>query len=99
MKRPNTVQSSSGSVNGPPTSCWSSDVCDRSEDAPLPIFLTIGEVVNRYRGQITDGTLRNWRMKGIGPSYVKVGKSILYRVTELEGWERNNAVKCTRGDG
>jgi hypothetical protein len=61
---------------------------------PAPIFLTIGEVVDRYRGQIGDGTLRNWRTKGIGPSYVKAGKAILYRVTDLENWERRNAVKC-----
>jgi hypothetical protein len=64
---------------------------------PSAIFLTIGEVVDRYRGQIGDGTLRNWRTKGIGPSYVKAGKAILYRVTDLESWERRNAVKCTGG--
>jgi hypothetical protein len=72
-------------------------VCDPSAITTPPLFLTIGEVVHRYRGQITDGTLRNWRMKGIGPSYIKAGKAILYRVTDLESWERRNAVKCTGG--
>jgi hypothetical protein len=25
------------------------------------MFLTLNEVIERYRGQIDDGTLRNWR--------------------------------------
>jgi hypothetical protein len=72
-------------------------MCQTTEPTPQ-IFLTIGEVVERYRRQITDGTLRNWRMKGIGPSYVKAGKAILYRATDLETWERRNAVACRRGE-
>jgi hypothetical protein len=72
-------------------------MCQTTEPTPQ-IFLTIGEVVERYRRQITDGTLRNWRMKGIGPSYVKAGKAILYRATDLENWERRNAVACRRSE-
>jgi hypothetical protein len=26
-----------------------------------PIFLTLDEVVERYRSQVSEGTLRNWR--------------------------------------
>jgi hypothetical protein len=26
-----------------------------------PIFLTFNKVIKRYRGQISEGTLRNWR--------------------------------------
>jgi hypothetical protein len=33
-----------------------------------PIFLTLEEVVERYRGQLSEGTLRNWRSMRIGPS-------------------------------
>ncbi len=33
-----------------------------------PMFLTLNEVIERYRGQISDGTLRNWRSKRVGPS-------------------------------
>jgi hypothetical protein len=28
-----------------------------------PMFLTLNEVIERYRGQVSDGTLRNWRQQ------------------------------------
>jgi hypothetical protein len=40
-----------------------------------PMFLTLNEVVERYRGQISEGTLRNWRSMRVGPSFLKVGKA------------------------
>jgi hypothetical protein len=57
-------------------------------------FLTPEEVSERYRGGITPGTLRNWRAMRIGPSFVKVGKSVLYPVEELDAWDERNKVKC-----
>jgi hypothetical protein len=57
-------------------------------------YLTPDEVSERYRGEISTGTLRNWRALRIGPSYVKVGKGVLYPVTELESWDRKNVVQC-----
>ena len=39
------------------------------------MFLTLNEVVERYRGQISEGTLRNWRSIRIGPSFIKIGKA------------------------
>ena len=49
-------------------------------------FLTPEEVAERYRGSVSVGTLRNWRAMKIGPSFVKIGKAVLYRVDELEAW-------------
>ena len=46
-------------------------------------FLTAEEVSERYRGEITVGTLRNWRAMRIGPAFVKIGKAVLYPVREL----------------
>ncbi len=57
-------------------------------------YLTPDEVSERYRGEISTGTLRNWRALRIGPSYVKVGKGVLYPVTELDAWDRKNVVQC-----
>ena len=48
------------------------------------IFLTLEEVVERYRGQVSEGTLRNWRSMRIGPSFIKIGKAILYPLEELD---------------
>lgn len=58
------------------------------------LFLTSEEVSERYRGEVSPGTLRNWRAMRIGPSFLKVGKAVLYPVAELEAWDRRNLVIC-----
>lgn len=60
------------------------------------LFLTLEEVVERYRGQISEGTLRNWRGQRVGSSFIKIGKAILYPLEELDSWERANLVTCRR---
>ncbi|MGE0499614.1 MAG: helix-turn-helix transcriptional regulator [Rhizobiaceae bacterium] len=57
-------------------------------------FLTPEEVSERYRGGVSIGTLRNWRAMKIGPSFVKVGKAVLYPINELEAWDERNRVHC-----
>jgi len=61
-----------------------------------PAYLTSEEVVERYRNKVSDGTLRNWRCKRIGPSYLKIGKTILYPADELDRWDRSNLTSCRR---
>jgi hypothetical protein len=61
---------------------------------PISEYLTPEEVSERYRGAVSVGTLRNWRSMRIGPSYVKVGKGVLYPVGELEAWDQRNAIRC-----
>ena len=57
-----------------------------------PIFPTLNEVVERYRCQISEGTLRNGRSMRIGPSFIRIGKAILYPLEELDRWDRRNLV-------
>ena len=57
-------------------------------------FLTAEEVAERYRGEVSVGTLRNWRSARIGPAFVKIGKAILYPVEELDAWDHKNLVSC-----
>ncbi len=57
-------------------------------------FLTADEVSERYRGEITVGTLRNWRAMRIGPAFVKIGKAVLYPIAELDAWDQKNTVIC-----
>ena len=57
-------------------------------------FLTAEEVSERYRGEITVATLRNWRAMRIGPTFVKIGKAVLYPVEELDAWDKANMVTC-----
>jgi hypothetical protein len=58
------------------------------------IYLTPEEVSDRYRGEISVGTLRNWRALRIGPTFVKIGKAVLYPVDELDVWDKKNKVIC-----
>jgi len=57
-------------------------------------FLTAEEVSERYRGGVSVGTLRNWRAMRIGPTFVKIGKAVLYPVNELDAWDQKNMVTC-----
>jgi hypothetical protein len=61
---------------------------------PEPMFLTLNEVIERYRGQISDDTLRNWRSMSVGPSFLKIGKAVLYPLEELDQWDRRNLIVC-----
>ena len=65
----------------------------------VPAFLTAEEVVDRYRGQLTAGTLANWRVRRIGPDYVKIGKAVLYPLVALEAWDAQNRITCRRLKG
>ena len=57
-------------------------------------FLTTEEVAERYRGEISVGTLRNWRAQPVGPPFMKIGKSVLYPVEGLDEWDKRNLVIC-----
>jgi hypothetical protein len=59
-----------------------------------PMFLTLNEVIERYRGQISEGTSRNWRSIRVGPSSLKIGKAVLHPLEELDRWDRRNLVVC-----
>lgn len=62
-------------------------------------YLTPEEVAERYRGEISLGTLRNWRAMRSGPSYVKIGKAVLYPVEDLDAWDELNRVHCHASAG
>jgi hypothetical protein len=59
---------------------------------PEPMPLTINEVIEHYRGQISEGTLRNQRSKRVGPSFLKIGKAVLYPLEELDRWDRQTVI-------
>ena len=53
-------------------------------------FLTPRQLTDRWRGAITTGTLANWRSKGLGPNYVKLGGRVVYQLDQVEAWEAQN---------
>jgi hypothetical protein len=58
-----------------------------------PMFLTLNEVIERFRGQISEGTLR-WHSIRVGRRFQKIGKAILYPLEELDRWHRRNIIVC-----
>lgn len=64
------------------------------QEAARKDLLTVEEVVDRYRRLISLGTLRNWRALRIGPSFVKVGRAVLYPKRVLDEWDKANTVIC-----
>ena len=53
-------------------------------------FLTPSQLLDRWKGQVSAATIATWRSRGNGPPYVKVGGKVLYRVSDVEGWETKN---------
>ncbi len=68
--------------------------CPQETSCRRPAYQPLEEVITRYRGQVSEGTPRNWRTMRIGPAFVEIGKAVLYPVAELDAWDRKNIVAC-----
>jgi hypothetical protein len=60
--------------------------------APMPPeiqadLLTPKQLSDRYYGTPTVRTITNWRHMNYGPPYIKIGKSVFYRLIDVEQWE------------
>jgi hypothetical protein len=53
-------------------------------------FLTAEDLAAEYR--LSAGHLANLRCKGLGPSFYRVGRKILYDVVEVDRWIRSQPV-------
>lgn len=51
-------------------------------------FITPEDLIERYKGRISIKTLANWRTKGGGPSYTKIGGKIMYPLSAVLEWEK-----------
>lgn len=60
----------------------------------MTIFLTPEEVATRLRKKLS--TLQSWRMRGGGPAYTKAGhRTVLYRLEDVEAWEKSRTFANT----
>jgi hypothetical protein len=58
------------------------------------ILLTPKELLSRWKGMVSEGTLRNWRTEGRGPRYIKPhAKCILYPLDAVVEYEQANTVE------
>lgn len=44
-------------------------------------------------------TLRNWRLSGAGPSYLKIGRSVRYCVSDITAWLETCRRSSTSDEG
>ena len=57
-----------------------------------PAILAPPEVAAHLKTNIN--TLANWRCKGIGPNYVKIGGKVLYLANDIDAFILKSIVKC-----
>lgn len=51
-------------------------------------YLTPAQLVARWGGAVSIGTLANWRSHDRGPPYTKAGRKVMYSVKEIEEYEK-----------
>lgn len=61
-------------------------------------YLTPQELVQRWNGAVTTGTLANWRNKGKGPAYTKFGSRVRYKLNSVELYEKSNMIGANDND-
>ena len=49
------------------------------------VYFTPDQVAERY--QVSEATLKEWRYKGTGPEYVRLGRHVRYPATALQQFE------------
>jgi len=54
--------------------------------------LTPVELAERLGGDFSVDTLKYWRTTGQGPAYLRVGKYVRYRESDVEAWEKTRLV-------
>ncbi len=52
------------------------------------------KTTGEYLG-ISPSTLAEWRMKGVGPSYIRAGRHVIYRRSSVDEWLESRAVNST----
>lgn len=59
-------------------------------------YLTTAEVAERYR--TAEATCRYWRMINFGPRGVKVGRKVLYPMSEIERFDEELAARLNESE-
>ncbi len=53
-------------------------------------YLTPQKLVARWADSVTVQTLANWRAKGVGPAYIKIGTRVAYPISAVVDYETKN---------
>lgn len=50
------------------------------------------------RWHLSPRTLERWRWEGFGPAHLKIGGRVLYRIEDVQAYERKSLLQETRKD-
>lgn len=59
-----------------------------SEDRDVPLTRHLNQIELSRRWSISPRTLERWRWLNQGPDYLKVGGRVLYRIADVESYEK-----------
>lgn len=59
---------------------------ERREDTQL----TPEQLIERWQHAVSLATLATWRSRGGGPSFVKIGRAVLYPLADVEAYEKQH---------
>jgi len=61
--------------------------------------LVMASKVSSFLGGLSASTLKDWRVRGTGPKYYKVGKHVMYRISEVSAWLEAECASNAGADG
>jgi hypothetical protein len=56
-----------------------------------PVFMTEAELAERWRHSLR--SLQRWRAEGNGPPHLRIGRRIVFRITDVEAFEASREVE------
>ena len=71
----------------------SSDVGSKQSVASTSETRTLTDVQVAERLGVSRFTVRSWRLKGVGPRFLKMGRAVRYRSHDLDEYERQALVE------
>jgi hypothetical protein len=67
-------------------------------DTPAPAAHTLDEAAAARYLNFEPATLKSWRYRGRGPAYIRVGRSVRYRLPDLDEWQVRHRIDPDRGE-
>lgn len=62
--------------------------------AALAVFLSPGELADRWGGKVSPRTLEGWRARGYGPPVTRLGGRVFYELAAVVAWEKRDAARA-----
>lgn len=60
------------------------------------VLITPAELVDRWRGVVSEGALAVWRSRGKGPKFLKIGGQVLYDLEDVKAFEESQRKTSTK---